>query len=252
MAATIAATGRTATRPWNIVSTVTIGCTATRSMLAVFKGPILRPRSGAAAATGESPRDRGHPPPSASDRNGRTPFNTPCTAAGARNPANEYPSDRRRCRFILPPIANCAEFPPLSSAERPLSATLSRAMIASDHPLDPLKTQKEFPRACGQRGPGNIATRERAGWTTSARVANGPSGSLDHLGGRTLSMNASGESLSCFHSAASAIQYSASFSQCSASFLASVARSRDMISNFSNWLFGFMGSSRSLLSLTCL
>jgi hypothetical protein len=28
MAATIATTGRTATRPWNIVGTVTIGCTA--------------------------------------------------------------------------------------------------------------------------------------------------------------------------------------------------------------------------------
>jgi len=73
----------------------------------------------------------------------------------------------------------------------------------------------------------------------------------DHLKHRNPSKNGSGEFLSCFHSSASAIQYSASSSQCSASFLASLARSRDMISNFQTG-FWIMGSSQSLLSLNLL
>jgi hypothetical protein len=59
----------------------------------------------------------------------------------------------------------------------------------------------------------------------------------------------SGDFLSCLHPFASASQYSASASQCSASFLASVARSRDMISNCSKCSLGVMTVTNNFSSL---
>jgi hypothetical protein len=56
-----------------------------------------------------------------------------------------------------------------------------------------------------------------------------------HLSGSEFIWTGPDELLSCFHSLASVSQNSASASHCSASFLARMARSRDMISNLSNW-----------------
>jgi hypothetical protein len=56
-------------------------------------------------------------------------------------------------------------------------------------------------------------------------------------------MRGSGDLLSCRHSLASVRQNSASESQCSASFWARMARSQDMISNFSNWYLVVMSTS---------
>src|ERR1700676_3464205 len=66
--------------------------------------------------------------------------NTPRTVAFARKPANEYPSDKRRCRFPDSAISQHAKIEPVSKPRKPLSTSISAAMIPQNHPLDSLKT----------------------------------------------------------------------------------------------------------------
>ena len=67
--------------------------------------------------------------------------NTPRTVAFARKPTNEYPSDRRRCRFAERAISQHGKIEPASKPRKSLSTSLSAAMIPQNHPLDSLKTQ---------------------------------------------------------------------------------------------------------------
>src|SRR5437879_8336370 len=70
--------------------------------------------------------------------------NTPRTVTFARKPANEYPSDRRRCRFPDLVIPQHAKIEPASKPRKSLSTSISAAMIPQNHPLDSLKTQKNL------------------------------------------------------------------------------------------------------------
>jgi hypothetical protein len=67
--------------------------------------------------------------------------NTPRTVAFARKPANEYPSDRRRCRFPDLAISQHAKIEPALKPRKSLSTSISAAMPSQNHPLDSLKTQ---------------------------------------------------------------------------------------------------------------
>src|ERR1700676_2937870 len=66
--------------------------------------------------------------------------NTPRTVSFARKPANEYPSDRRRCRFPDSAISQHAKIEPASKPRKSPSTGLIAAMIPQNHPLDSLKT----------------------------------------------------------------------------------------------------------------
>src|SRR5450631_3205507 len=55
--------------------------------------------------------------------------NTPRTVTFARKPANEYPSDRRRCRFPDLAISQHAKIEPASKPRKSLSTSISAAMI---------------------------------------------------------------------------------------------------------------------------
>src|SRR3984893_5065399 len=68
--------------------------------------------------------------------------NTPRTVAFTRKPANEYPSDRRRCRFPDSTIPQHAKIKPASKPRKSLFHKHSRRYDPSkNHPLDSLKTQ---------------------------------------------------------------------------------------------------------------
>ena len=73
--------------------------------------------------------------------------NTPRRVSFARNPANEYPSDRRRCRFPDSAIPQHAKINHPSKPRKSLSTAISAAMTPQNHPLDSLKTQKTIRRS---------------------------------------------------------------------------------------------------------
>src|SRR5216684_3166688 len=66
--------------------------------------------------------------------------NTPRRGSFARKPANEYPSDRRRCRFPDSTISQHVKIEPASKPRKSLSTSISAAMIPQNRPLDSLKT----------------------------------------------------------------------------------------------------------------
>src|SRR6266700_3798353 len=66
--------------------------------------------------------------------------NTPRRVSFARKPSNEYPSDRRRCRFPDSAISQHVKNQPASNPKKPLSTSIPAAMIPQNHPLDSLKT----------------------------------------------------------------------------------------------------------------
>jgi hypothetical protein len=70
--------------------------------------------------------------------------NTPRTVAFTRKPANEYPSDRRRCRFPdFGHLSACQNRARLKAKKVPIHKHLRR-YDPQNHPLDSLKTPKEI------------------------------------------------------------------------------------------------------------
>ena len=72
--------------------------------------------------------------------------NTPRRVSFARKLRNEYPSDRRRCRFPDSTIPQHDKIKHTSKPRKSLSTATSAAMIPQNHPLDSLKTRNRQAR----------------------------------------------------------------------------------------------------------
>jgi len=116
-------------------------------------------------------------------RTSRSP-NTPRMVACARKPANEYPSDSRRCRMLVVPMPQHARFWGRSKPRKPNPLHASAVMTPQNHPHESRKTRISFGR------------QTFASWTMKAyhsisttsfrRTAAGNKESLANIGIRSL------------------------------------------------------------------